>query len=243
MKGKKGTTFNCFSPPIMLATIIVEVFLIIYSLYRYKFNPIVRLIVILLSLLALFQVAEYFVCTGASSYSIIFSKMGFIAITFLPILGIHLMYLLADKPIGKLVKIAYMTAGLFALYFIFYSEAFTGHKCTGNYVIFQFKEMTGFFYSIYYFFWLAVGNTLGIIWANDQTLVNSESKKKVQSIKALIVGYYVFLFPTIIVLMINPESRRGVPSILCGFAIALALILALYILPRNSTKKRKKTVA
>jgi hypothetical protein len=37
---------------------------------------------------------------------------------------------------------------------------------------------------------------------------------------------------------IKPEARRGIPSVLCGFAVLYALILALYIMPKAEKTKR-----
>jgi hypothetical protein len=31
---------------------------------------------------------------------------------------------------------------------------------------------------------------------------------------------------------VKPETRQGIPSVMCGFAVLFALILAGYILPR-----------
>ena len=55
----------CFSPPVMIATFVIEVSLAIYTLWRYKLNPVTRLTVALLVCLAIFQLAEYNVCEGA----------------------------------------------------------------------------------------------------------------------------------------------------------------------------------
>jgi protein-S-isoprenylcysteine O-methyltransferase Ste14 len=79
---------------------------------------------------------------------------------------------------------------------------------------------------------VAIG--LGMRWNGQAT-----DKQERHSILALIVGYLVFLIPTAIAYSINPATRRGIPSIMCGFAVLFALILALYLLPRaNKLAKR-----
>ncbi len=32
-------------------------------------------------------------------------------------------------------------------------------------------------------------------------------------------------------ILISPETRRGTPSIMCGFALAMAIIMAAYVAP------------
>jgi hypothetical protein len=56
---------------------------------------------------------------------------------------------------------------------------------------------------------------------------------------AMVVGYLVFLVPTALANTVAPETRRGIPSIMCGFAVLFALILAVYITPRIGRLRRQ----
>lgn len=232
MRQSKGTQFNCFSPPVMLATLIIEFSLAAYTLIRYKLDNLARLVVLTLAFLATFQLAEYFVCTGSVGHVEFWSRLGFVAITTLPPLGIHLMHVLAGKPAGKIVKIGYATMAAFIVYFSLYSNAFTGYKCTGNYVIFQLHVKSGGVYAVYYYGWLLTGLALGYRWANEALKDGKKALKKLETIRALIVGWLVFLVPTAVANTVKPETRQGIPSVMCGFAVLFALILAGYILPR-----------
>jgi len=51
------------------------------------------------------------------------------------------------------------------------------------------------------------------------------------------VGYLVFLVPTALAYSVSPATRRGIPSIMCGFAVLFALILTLYVLPLAATRR------
>jgi hypothetical protein len=235
---RKSTTLNCFSPPVMIATMIIETSLAIYSAWRYKLDDIARLAVIMLLALATFQLSEYFVCTGTDSMAIPWSRVGFVAITALPPLGLHLVHLLAGKPKRGLVYTSYATMVGFITFFMAAPGIFTGHKCNGNYVIFQFTaDVTGA-YSIYYFGWLAAGIGLGVRWAEQLKAAGDAARRQLQSVRGIIVGYLVFLVPSGLSMTIRPDSRRAIPSVLCGFAIFLALIVALYILPRAAEARR-----
>ena len=243
MSKQKGITFNCFSPPVMMATILIEASLAVYTIWRYKMTEITKVIVLLLLALATFQLAEYNVCTGEAS-ALQWSRLGFVAITTLPPLGLHLMHLLANKPNRKFVLAGYTSMIAFSAFFLASQSAFTGHQCTGNYVIFQFSSQVTGAYGLYYYGWLLAGIGLGIHWANQLREKGKSSLKRLESVRALVVGYFVFLVPTAVANTVRPETRRGIPSIMCGFAIILALILALYIMPRvvelRSTNKEAK---
>lgn len=232
---KHKTQFNCFSPPVMIATMVVETALIIYTVWRYKMTIVARLATILLLALAIFQLAEYFVCTGLGSMAAPWSRVGFIAITALPPLGLHLMHVLADKPRRRLVVSAYVVMAAYMAFFLFSSGTFVGHKCTGNYVIFQFTPNVTGTYSVYYFGWLLTGIGLGFKWANELKAKGKTSLKQLQTVQGLMLGYLVFLVPSGLSMAVKPDVRRGIPSVLCGFAVLLALILVLYVMPRAAT--------
>jgi hypothetical protein len=232
MGKRSGTTLNCFSPPVMLATLTTETALAIYTVWRYKMTTAARLITTIFLALAAFQLAEYFVCTGYGLRAEQWSRLGFVMITLLPPLGLHLMHVLAKKPHRRLVAASYTTMVAYIGVFMFYHAAFNGHQCTGNYVIFQIGAQLGGLYSIYYFGWLATGIGLGAYWANQLMEKGHALKQQLESVRGLIVGYLVFLVPVALANTVRPQTRRGIPSIMCGFAVILAFILAAYILPR-----------
>jgi hypothetical protein len=222
----------------MVATMVIETTLAIYTIWRYKMDLFTRLATLLLICLATFQLAEYFVCTGLGSMAAPWSRVGFVAITALPPLGLHMMHVLAGKPRRRLVYGSYAFMTAFMAFFLFSPGTFTGHQCTGNYVIFQFTANITGAYSIYYFAWLLLGIGLGFHWANELKEKGKSTLKRLQTVQALILGYLVFLVPSALAMTVNPSVRRGIPSVMCGFAVLLALIVTLYILPRTATAKQ-----
>lgn len=223
----------------MIATLIIEFTLAIYTMWRYKLNVLGRLVTIALICLATFQLAEYFVCTGYGPRAEQWSRLGFIAITALPPLGLHIMHQLANKPQRRLVIAAYTSMLIFMGLFLSYQTAFIGHQCTGNYVIFQIGDSMAGLYGAYYYGWLFIGIVLGLRWANRLAKSTDVVQKQVQAIQGLVIGYLVFLVPTALANTIRPETRRGIPSIMCGFAVIFAFILVLYILPKAGQLRGK----
>ena len=226
-----NTTFYCFSPPVMLATFAIEIGLLAYVLIRYKMSPAVRLISALLLLLATFQLAEFYVCGGFGMTAEVWSRIGFVAITFLPPLGLHLAHVLAGRPPGKAVFAAYATGAIWALVFGLSDWAFVGHACTGNYVIFQLKDYVGTFYSFYYYGWLVGGILISYILAR-------QVPKARTSLRWMVYGYLAFMVPTAVINVLQPDTTAGIPSIMCGFAVLLALALVFKVLPAYQAAKR-----
>lgn len=235
-----SVTFNCFSPPIMLATFTVEMLLAAYTVWRYKMSVTTRLITICLLTLAIFQLSEYYDCTGLGVSAEAWSRVGYAAISALPPLGLHLLHRLAGKPGRKLVIGSYLTMGAFVAFFLLGKRVFAGYQCTGNYVIFQLNPHPTIAYSLYYYGFLLTAITLGVIWANQFLAGGKKSLTKLQTTRALIIGYLVFLVPTALANSVRPATRRGIPSIMCGFAVLFALILTLYVLPKVASLRHER---
>lgn len=240
MQRRSPTQFNCFSPPVMVATMIVEVSLAVYTVWRYKLNNLVRLVTVMLVGLAVFQLAEYFVCTGFGAMAVPWSRVGFVAITALPPLGLHIMHQLAGKPQRRLVNTAYATMAAYMVLFLVTPEIFVGHVCTGNYVIFQFTANITGLYTVYYFGWILTGIGLGFKWANELMAKGKSKLRQLESVQGLILGYLIFLIPSAISMIVRPDARRGIPSVLCGFAVLLAFTLTAYILPRAAERREDR---
>jgi hypothetical protein len=242
MRNKKSTQFNCFSPPVMVATLLIESVLALYTVWRYKMTESTRLATGMLVGLAVFQLAEYHVCTGPGAEAVPWSRIGFVAITTLPAMGLHLMHVLAGRQGRRLVAGTYVVMTGFIGFFLV-AHVFTGQQCTGNYVIFQFSDKVTGAYGLYYYGLLMAGIGLGWQWANNLTQKGKTYRMKSQAVRGLIAGYLVFLVPVAIANTVKPQTRRGIPSIMCGFAVLLAIILVSYILPRAAEMKVRTTTA
>lgn len=239
LKEPEGSTqFNCFSPPVMIITFAIEIILALYTIWRYKLNTVGRLTTAILLALAAFQMSEYFVCGGLGMQAEQWSRSGFVAISLLPPLGLHLLYILTGKKGRRLVAAAYVTMAGFMTYFLLAPSAFSGHVCAGNYVIFQIGTYATWAYAAYYYGWILTAIYIAIKWAQQHSR-RKTPKAAVQSVYALVAGYLVFLVPTAIANTVKPETIAGIPSIMCGFAVLLAFILVLYILPRAGLKRTR----
>lgn len=229
MRDLRGKLF-CFSPPVMLATFLLEFGFAIYVLWRYKMTTITRLITLLLVCLGIFQLAEYMLCGGLGLNTGEWSRLGYIAITLLPALGLHLVMAIANKVSHPLIIAVYGCAALAAAFFAVAPNAIDIHECRPNYAVFSMDEPGVLLYSFQYFVWLMIGIGMAWRWAKEQP-------KRAKALYGMIFGYLVFIVPSAIVTWFIPMSVEGLPSVMCGFAILLACTLVWYVLPLVSKKK------
>lgn len=225
----KELKLYCFSPAVMLATFIIEVAIALWVVFRYKLNEVGKMAVALLVFLAVFQFAEFNVCESGWIDSLLASRIGYVAITLLPPLGIHMAYALAGAKKRPLLLPAYATAVLFAVFFLTVGQALSGHQCMGNYIIFQVLPASSWLYALYYYGWLVAGVWLAFTLQKKPTW-NS-------ALTGLAVGYLAFMVPTTTVNLLDTATVEGIPSIMCGFAVLLAITLALWVLPKAGKKR------
>jgi hypothetical protein len=219
---KTNNRLFCFSPPVMLATFAIEVGLIIYTVMRYKMTTLTRLAVAMLFFLATFQLAEYFSC-GSADHAV-WSKIGFLAITALPPLGIHFILTIAKQKKPIITWGAYVAGLVFASMFLL-PGAFENHACTGNYVIFKLTPGLGGAYFAYYYGLLISGLVLAIHYGFGVAVAAQ------RALLYQVFGYLSFLLPTAIVNAVNPVSTEAIPSVMCGFAVIYALTIVFGVLP------------
>lgn len=228
----KTNKLYCFSPPVMLATFIIEIVFALYVITRYKLTPISRLAVAVLVGLAIFQLAEYNVCETAWGVdSLTWARIGYVAITFLPPLGLHLAIRIAKQKQPLLVGGAYLVGIIFAGFFLFSGHGMLGQECLGNYVIFSIASWAVKLYAVYYYGLLAL--SVGYSLKAARSLKKQPQK---QALIALAVGYLAFIVPTTAANIVDPSTLAGIPSIMCGFAVILAVILTLVVIPKAHRK-------
>ena len=224
-KNQESVIFFCFSPLVMFVSFMVEAFLAFYILWRYKLTTLVKLIFTMLAALATFQFAEYIVCEGDQQHALLWSRIGYVAITLLPPIGVHIMKIITKSKNTWAVPAAYYTSLAFMVTFAL-SDSFSGHSCEGNYVIFQLHSPFGGAFFMYYFT-LLIGT---IIWAFQAA--RSASEKLRNTLHLYILGYFIFIVPALVINVWRPHTLAGLPSIMCGFAVLFAVMLGLVILPR-----------
>jgi hypothetical protein len=224
----KKLKLACFSPPVMIATFFIEVFLAVFTLWRYKSMRMGYLVAVALVSLSVFQIAEWMVCEGAfglSSYQ--WAQIGYIAITLLPPLGIHIGMEIRGKYNPVILGLSYFMAISFVVYFLAVTGGIAADVCLGNYVIFDMAPSAVRVFSVYYYAWLLVGLGSALWFAKQEKDMHIAS-----ALRGLAVGYVSFILPVTVANLIDPTTIRGIPSIMCGFAVIFAIILVQWVVPQ-----------
>lgn len=230
---RKSSTFYCFSPPVMIATFVIEIGLAIWTLWRYRHTKLVKLVAVMLVCLAIFQLAEFTICENMFGLAgITWARIGYIAITALPALGIHALTYIAKRPAKWLVFGSYTAMAAFMLYFGFVGQGITASTCGGNYVIFKTNSAATLWYA-YYYYGLELVALLSAVYFG----LRSRDERTKQALYGLTGAYLMLIVPVATMNIINKELIHAVPSIMCGFAVFLALIISLYVLPRTAEPK------
>lgn len=217
----------------MLATFLIEFGLAFYVLWTYRMTLIGRLVATTLILLGTFQLAEYMICGGLGLSHMEWARLGYLAITFMPPVGLHLVLGIAGIKSKPLLLIAYATATAYALYFATAGSAITGTVCTANYAVFKVGDLGSIVFAAYYYGWLLIACGLAAYWARHKPA-------KSKALIWMIVGYSAFIVPTTFANIANPSTIAGIPSIMCGFAVLLAIVLVGKVLPLSGVPLRKK---
>jgi len=215
----------------MLITFLFEFGAALYIMWRYNVNLVTRLIIIVLICLGTFQLAEYMVCGGFGMHGGDWARLGYISITALPALGLHLITAIAGKKLNLLIYPSYAVMVAFMLYFVLTPGVINTLECRPNYTIFAFDETTSVFYALYYFGWLFTGTGLAWKWSQRQP-------KQKSALRWMTIGYIAFIVPSCTIALANPATISGIPSIMCGFAVLFAITLTFMVAPKTSKIKR-----
>ncbi len=222
-RSDQGQTLYCFSPPVMLATMAIEGVLAAYILLRYRRGRFAKVAALILVLLGIFQLSEYQICGSHDAQ--FWSHFGLTAITLLPVAGLRLVSLVSKK--RHFFFIGYGMAIALALVFLFVPQSVTGAYCGGNYIIFSGPAALYEFFGMYYFVLLIFG-----IWEALEIMRETGKRTVHRLLQWFIAGYLSFMLPMGIVYAFYAPARVAVTSIMCGFAVILAFIVAFLIVPK-----------
>ena len=188
-----------------------------FSKSRYK-----KLIVTILSLLALYQFFEFLIC-GLKLDDDFVIYLAFVTISFLPPTGLLLIAQVNKINLKKFQGVIFAPAIFFSLYYFLTIKEFRIRECSVIYASYHYP--LGFLYGLFYY--LPILIALFIAFRN---LIISKDKILKRNNSILIFGYLSFLIPMILTLVIYPESVNFIESLMCKFAFVLSLTISYFAL-------------
>lgn len=210
---------------ISLFFFLIEVIFLIIMLLKRKSQPFYPLTHLLMFLLLFYQFMEFLMCSGIQPD--ITGRLGVSAFTFLPPFGL----ILVMKIMGAKSPLIYspLLLGIaFSVYYLFDSTAFIFTDCNPIYATYDYSMQL--LYGLYYYGIIL----LGIMLLSFHIIKHRKDLSDHWPI-ILLLGYLGFLIPMGITLIFVPAAMSAISSIMCKYAIVLAIFLFFY-----SVKDQKK---
>ena len=211
-----------YSPALAIGTAIFEVSVAIWALRGPGRRPIIRTTSAILLLLAAYQLVEVLVCTQAPVYWFM-PQMAFIVVTWLPPLGLLLIAQLSSTQAHVNYAISYfMLAVAFSIVvWIAFDDRFvTDSVC--NIVYAKYSSPLPRFRIYSWFYWLGL---FGMVVLSALGVRNSPHSGQQRLLKSVLLGSLGFIVPGVIVTHFVAPAEGALPSILCHFAVVLAIFL------------------
>lgn len=212
----------CFTPKISMTTAVIEFFVGTYLWLTLRKKFVVKLLVIFIYLLGLYQFSEFMLCT--SDNPALWGRVGFVSYNFLPAVGLHFVIRLARR---KFINwVLYIPAVTFAVMALVYKDFIVASSCNTVFVTVKtlfFRDVGSiwftFVYWLYYFGFIFIG-----LWLLLLAFIKSKSlpQKRLYLYSAL--ATILSLGPAFVFIILLPSYRVQFPSIYCEFALLFALM-------------------
>jgi len=211
----------CFSPQISLLTAVVEFTLVILILAKFRKSSVARFAAIFIFLLGFYQFTEFMLCT--TGYIDFWARMGFITYTFLPALGLHLVFKLSDRMPKAFVF--YIPAIIFSALAVLSEGFVAGGACHSVFIsvelIFLNPAANAVLYSVYGAYYAGF-IFLGCFLAGLMIRKEDDAKKK-RKMKVGLAGVLLATVPVLLFIIILPSFGAQFPSVYCEFALLVAI--------------------
>ena len=213
----------CFTPAISLTTAIIEFLLATIILSLFPKTTFKNFFAIFIYFLGFYQFTEFMLCT--TNYSALWAVIGFITYSFLPAIGMHAALKFSKRKFKPIfLYIVPILAGISAIILPNFIQI---SRCEKYFVtvISIFTNSTNLLYLIPYFIYLMYYASFIIASCIIAYLYSRSVKDKNAKnlIYVLIVGILLMSLPTFILIMLLPQFGMQFPSVLCEFALLLAI--------------------
>ncbi|MBM3232800.1 hypothetical protein FJZ18_01385 [Candidatus Pacearchaeota archaeon] len=208
----------CFTPSVSLLTAIVEWMLALIMFASFRKSKLAKFFVVLFILLGLYQFSEFMLCTTGN---LIWVKIGFISYSFLPAIGLH--SVLSYFKIKKNTLLLYAVPSIYSLLAIFQNDFVHFGQCMTFFVqattILSLNPYLAIPYEMYYAVFIILAF---LILAQAYKRAKTKIEKKIDISE--MIGIMLMTIPTFILIIIFPSLGIMFPSVLCHFALFLAIM-------------------
>lgn len=211
-----------YSPILSILTALFEIAALIWALRGPGRRPIVYTTGAILLLLAAYQILEVIICTAPQKYEFL-PQTAFIIITWLPPAGLLLvsqLYTSRKRILHWSVRLLFGFALLLVSWILLDKGFVSESVCT---IVFARYTNPMPKYLIYCgFYWLGLGSM--VVWsAYGMKTCGDQNQRRL--LGQVLTGSLAFIVPSLITAAIIPSTKGALPSILCHYALLLAIFL------------------
>jgi hypothetical protein len=190
--------------------------LAIYFLLKNPKDRLNRFIALLSFMLGFYQLNEFFICVLKLN---MFTRMAFATTAVLPAMGVSYALLMWRKHLGLYWRmLIYSPAAFFVIMFALPITFRQSATCDTVFIQYPNNGLITQFFSLYYIVYM-VG--AAVLFYFSATTAKSEPEKRLYYLGML--GMFVFTVPTYIFLIFLPQFKVQFASVLCEFALLLAI--------------------
>lgn len=214
----------------------IELLLLINLLIFAERNRINIIILLMISLLALYQTLEFLMCQ-AGLQKPFYPYFAFVIISFLPPLNLLLTLEIVNNFKLRFIKsLIFIPAIAFSVYYLLVMSEFVVAKCTVLYATYHYP--LGDLYGAFYYLPILISIILLIIFINKEI----DRKKKLIG-KVLLFGAVFICLPVIIGFLLMFAGSytliSSMESIMCKFAIVYSFVLSFVCLYNSNIKDER----
>lgn len=210
----------------------IELVILIVVIVLNRDHPFFWPIAMLLVLLQLYQLSEFLICVGVGEN--ITGRIAYVIITFLPPTGYYLCTRIVNWRFPD-YWIGFAAALALSIYYLSVPGSVVLVDCNPLYAIYNYNIST--VYGIFYI-GILVYSILFII----TNLIFRREKVENKFGIMILIGYLSFLAPMYIMVWINSSFGIAIPSIMCKYALLLAVTLGIFSFFKPKLKQVVDTV-
>lgn len=220
----------CFAPYISLSTFVIEFLLALFFLLKNPKDKLNRIIALIVFLLGFYQLNEFMICTTSAS---VFTILARVTTAILPAIGVSYALIMWRKKIRYYWHVLiYSPALFFTLMFALTNYYRKSAECMTVFIQYPPTGLLGQFYGLYYIAYI-VG--IGILFYFAST---TKHKHERILLRLGALGMVILTVPPLIFIQFFPSMYVQFPSILCEFALLLAIefIVVLWYKDKHNIK-------
>jgi len=212
----------CFAPYISLSTFVIEFLLAAFFFFKNPKDNLNRMIALISLLLGVYQLNEFLICVTGLNF---FTKLAMSTTAILPALGITYALIVYRKKIKFYWHaLIYAPAVFFILMFVISNYYKQSAICASVFIQYFGGGLLGMFFALYYLLYLIAGAVLFYFAASG---AKSMYERRLAHLGML--GVFIFVVPTFVFLLFLPALEIQFASVLCEFALLLAIELVIIL--------------